>query len=319
MSDQRFGRLMIVGPNKDQMDYNHDCMGQMNQEDLKKYNQLISAAWQWAKDNYTNPYIHGKATFFVASIVIPYIGEAKVLRGERLLATIEKTEPYYDDFLKLSKELEGKNVDEAIKVLKNSGIDDWITKRSDFWDDWINKCFPNKDWNNTIFETLGLDYNTFKKSAPKIEKSMQEMYNTSTDAEKYLPGIINSGSDIPIKIIAKKGANIKSPSAYYLNESEYLWIKSNPSQLESKLGLPLSSVSVEYDVYTITSKVDGNILFESTIASTKQYAKTSLLKDVYTTSGGRRQSLIINNGEVDLWEKSLKSIETIIPNTLPQK
>lgn len=116
---------------------------------------------------------------------------------------------------------------------------------------------------------------------------------------------------------ATNRGNINSPSAYYLSETEYQWIKANPSQLEQKLGLPLSNVNAEYDVFTITSKVNNNPLFESTIASTEQSAK-STSNVVYTTTGGRTQSLIINNGKTNLWEKATTPLEPLNPNSLPQ-
>jgi hypothetical protein len=54
---------------------------------------------------------------------VPVLGEAKALRAEKLLATVEKTELYTEDLVRLSKELEGKNVEEAIAILskENSG------------------------------------------------------------------------------------------------------------------------------------------------------------------------------------------------------
>lgn len=56
-------------------------------------------------------------------MVVPVLGQAKALRAEKLLATVEKTELYTEDLVRLSKELEGKNVEEAITILskENSG------------------------------------------------------------------------------------------------------------------------------------------------------------------------------------------------------
>ncbi len=110
---------------------------------------------------------------------------------------------------------------------------------------------------------------------------------------------------------------LKLPSPYYLSEAEYQWIKANPAQLEQKLGLPLSSVNAEYDVFTITSQANNNKLFQSTVAPTKQFAN-STPSVIYNTTGGRTQSLIINNGDTDFWIKSSSPIETISPNNLPQ-
>ncbi|MDR7212130.1 fibronectin type III domain-containing protein [Flavobacterium piscis] len=122
--DKRASTLMIIGPTEDQLNYNLKCAGpiSMAPEDIEKYNKMIDAAWKWAKANYTNPYVHGKATFFIASIVIPIIGEAKILKTESILSKISKTEPYYDDFVRMSKELSGKNVDEAIEILSKEKV-----------------------------------------------------------------------------------------------------------------------------------------------------------------------------------------------------
>lgn len=206
------------------------------------------------------------------------------------------------------------------------GATNWITQRTSFWDDWINKCFPGKNWSNTTFQTVGKDYNAFKSANVDLDSQMRAMYNTASDADRFLPGVINSGSTNPVKVTASqgekyykivaKGGDINSPSPYYLSEAEYQWIKANPSKLEQKLGLPLSSVSAEYDVFTITSKVNNNPLFQSTVAPTKQFANTTP-NIVYNTSGGRTQSLIINNSDADFWIKSTSPIETISPNSLP--
>ena len=88
-------------------------------------------------------------------------------------------------------------------------------------------------------------------------------------------------------------------------------------QLEEKLGLALSGVSAEYDVFTITSKSNNNKLFQSTVAPTKQFAN-STLSIIYNTTGGKTQTLIINNQKRNLWEKTVISVETIRPNNLPK-
>jgi hypothetical protein len=212
------------------------------------------------------------------------------------------------------------------KLVGVQGSGNWLTQRTSFWDDWINKCFPGKNWSNTTFQTVGKDYNAFKSANTTLDNEMRAMYNSAGDADRFLPGVISSGSTNPIKIVANqgekyykivaKGGNINSPSPYYLSEAEYQWIKVNPSQLEQKLGLPLSSVNAEYDVFTITSKANNNTLFQSTVAPTKQFANATP-NVVYNTAGGRTQSLIINNGDADFWTKSAIPIETISPNSLP--
>lgn len=202
-----------------------------------------------------------------------------------------------------------------------------IAKRSSFWDEWVNKCFPSRNWNATTFNTSGINYSSFKSSNPAIDAEMRTLYNTASDAEKYLPGLVESGSTNPTRVVANegdvyykivpKGGNINTPSPYYLSEAELQMIKLNPALIEQKLGLPLGSTASEYDVFSLTSLSDNNILFASTVAPTRQFANATP-HIVYSTPGGATQSLIINNNNVNLWRKSTSPVETITPNTLPQ-
>ena len=61
----------------------------------------------------------------------------------------------------------GNNGTEAVAVLSlwkkgdeivifAEGID-WVAQRANFWDNWINQCFPNNDWSETSFITEGVD------------------------------------------------------------------------------------------------------------------------------------------------------------------
>jgi hypothetical protein len=213
------------------------------------------------------------------------------------------------------------------KTQAGASAGDLLTQRTSFWEDWITKCFPGRNWENTTFETLGKDYNAFKSANPVLDNEMRAMYSSTTFADRFLPSVVKSGSTNPVKITARqgekfyklvqKGGNINSPSPYYLSELEYNAIKKNPSQLEQKLGLPLSSTSAEYDVFAITSKTNNNQLFQSTVAPTNQFANATP-NLVYETPGGAKQSLIINNGDPDYWDKSINPIETLIPSELPK-
>lgn len=215
---------------------------------------------------------------------------------------------------------------QAVGINKTTQTENWVEKRTNFWNGWIDKCFPNKDWNTTTFSTVGIDYATFKVSNPEIDNQMRALYNTSADADKYLPGIVNSGSSIPLSLKVKqgtkfykivyKGGNINSPSPYYLSEKEYKWIKNHLQFLEQKLGLPLSSVNAQYDVFTLTAKVNC-VAFQSIIAATKQFANATPAV-IYNAPGGKTQSLIINNNNIDFWLKSTTPIESLSPNVLPQ-
>lgn len=204
-----------------------------------------------------------------------------------------------------------------------------LAERSAFWEGIIAKCFPGKNWNLTTFETSGQNYATVLSQSPNqnLISEMRAMYKSTADADRFLPDVINSGSTVPQKItaakdvlfykIVPKGSSLSTFSPYYLSEAEYIWIKTNPLQLEQKLGLPLGSVAVEYDVFTIKSLVAENKLFQSTIAPTKQFANETP-NIIYKTSGGKTQTLIINNSDITKWLKSTSPVETITPNNLPQ-
>jgi len=318
---------------------------------LDNVTDAIGLAYSSVRGNTENVVIYS------AALVTPLVGSYAYKQGTKLVAYYTKkqgaeylveakfTENVVADWVKISNDVpvEPKNFSSALEDLnlpqnKNKftqqGLEravnkagNWITQRTNFWNDWIDKCFPEKNWSNTTFETFGKDYNTFKTANSVIDNEMRAMYNSTSDADNFLPGVVNSGITNPVKItvnqgdkfykIVPKGNNINSPSPYYLSETEYQWIKANPGQLEQKLGLPLSSVNAEYDVFTITSKVNGNVLFQSTIAPTKQFANNTP-SITYNTTGGRTQSLIINNGKSNLWDKSATPIETISPSSLPQ-
>lgn len=204
--------------------------------------------------------------------------------------------------------------------------EDILSQRQDFWTNYKSKYFPDGDWGKTEFVTEGLDYNTFKNSNPAIYNEMAAKYGSSEIAEEYLPGLIESGSSIPTKVILNKGdelykivpsgSDISGLSPYYLSKAELNFVKQNPEKLEQVLGLPLSSCSGKYEVYKIVAKENNLAVFEANIAPTKQYLKSNP-SDFYSTTGGRKQTLLIDNGDTDLWEKSSSAIETIEPTVLP--
>jgi hypothetical protein len=202
-----------------------------------------------------------------------------------------------------------------------------LEKRTAFWQEWVDKCFPNDDWNTTTFITNGKNYDQFKTDNPEVWQAMADMYTDPATATKYLPEVVRSGSTYPMEVtayigqklykIVPQGRDIAGPSPYYVTETQLESIKLHPEELEQKLGLPLSSVSGEYWIYTITSVADDNLFFQSSIASTDQYANATP-EVVYSTPGGAVQSLLINNGDPMKWKKSTTPEEKYIPDTLPK-
>jgi hypothetical protein len=201
-----------------------------------------------------------------------------------------------------------------------------IEERTAYWTNWSTKCFPSNSWDSTIFETDGLNYVLLTIYNPSLVLDMKMMYSKPSDGDKYLPSIINSGSCVPEKKLAAegeilykivpKGNTIQSPSPYYLSEQDFLWVKAHALTLEQSLGLPLSSTTAEYDVFTITSLKDNNVFYQSRIAATDQCAINSTM-EVYRTPGGGVQSLIINNMDTTLWEKSTLPVALLLPLGLP--
>lgn len=202
-----------------------------------------------------------------------------------------------------------------------------LDQRNAFWKEWVDKCFPNEDWSTSTFTTNGVNYDAFKTGNPEVWQAMIDMYQTPEDGEKFLPSVVNSGSTNPIEAhatagmklykIVPAGKDITGPSPYYVTKMQLEWIKLHPDELEQKLGLPLSSVSGEYWIYSITSLVDDNLYFQSTIAPTDQFANATP-SVVYKTPGGATQSLLINNGDPMKWKKADTPDEKYIPDTLPK-
>lgn len=58
------------------------------------------------------------------------------------------------------------------------------------------------------------------------------------------------------------------------------------------------------------------VIFQQNTKLTSQFSN-STPNIIYNTTGGRTQSLIINNGKTNLWLKSTTPIETLTPNSLP--
>ncbi|PWL32585.1 MAG: hypothetical protein DCO96_03310 [Fluviicola sp. XM-24bin1] len=202
-----------------------------------------------------------------------------------------------------------------------------LAQHDSFWIEWRVACsVPTSSWDSTSFTTAGVHYDTFQKYYPRIRTAMIGMYSSPSLGAQYLPDVVESGSTYPVtayadsatnlyKLVAKGGSIINSPSAYYLTKTQLDALKAHPALMEQDLGLPLTSVSGEYWIYTITSLKDSNLFFQSTVAPTVQYG-TRPLHPIYNTPGGATQSLILNNMDTTLWLKST-TYEVFAPTVLP--
>ena len=94
------------------------------------------------------------------------------------------------------------------------------------------------------------------------------------------------------KLVPK--GNGYSQSSFYISNQEYDILK-NSTDIEQKLGLPLNSHAVEYDVFKASAKQDVDV-FESTVANTKQ--------GDYTTTGGAIQTFLLDDSK---WTITLES------------
>ncbi|HEY6160712.1 MAG TPA: hypothetical protein VI112_05800 [Bacteroidia bacterium] len=173
------------------------------------------------------------------------------------------------------------------------------------WLDDLKSLYGNLDYEG--FLTNGIDPNTIPIDL--INDMLNEYSNTLSPQQKQnlLNSLLKSGSDIPVKRILNSGEELykivskgKLPgrSSYYMTKTQFEQLE-NSIDIENKLGLPLGSLSVEYDVYVATAKEQVTI-FESTVAPTIQRG--------YQTSGGATQTLILNT---EKW--TITKLKTIIP------
>ena len=117
------------------------------------------------------------------------------------------------------------------------------------------------------------------------------------DKTRYCNDLIASGSTVPVKHeltagamlikVVPKGQKVSAYTAYFMTMEEFNSLE-NSALIEQKLGLPLTSHSISYDVYTISSTSDA-VVFESTVAPT--------IENGYSTIGGAKQTLVIDRSK----------------------
>jgi len=204
-------------------------------------------------------------------------------------------------------------------------------ERNAFWNRWLTACAPGNtassikaDWSHTTFRTVGVTYEGFQTEDSLDYVAMVNLYDSKESAQKYLPGVILSGSDYPDQATIKKGgyltklvkvgANISGFSVYYITPDELKRLTQHPSRIEQELGLPLTSNAGVYVVYRMYALTD-NVVFQSQVAPTVQYAVPGEV--VYWTCGGATQTLVIDNGNTTRWAKDTIPSDTLRIHVLP--
>ena len=127
--------------------------------------------------------------------------------------------------------------------------------------------------------------------------------------EEILDEVIKTGSTIPAKVfyqqgdelykVVPKGESVGSNSPFWMTLDELNSLKASGG-IEQKLGLPLDSHGVKYDVYKISANQNSNV-YQSIVANT--------IESGYSTSGGATQSLVLKRSN---WSSPSK-VEEIIP------
>lgn len=173
---------------------------------------------------------------------------------------------------------------------------------------WLNDLKSKYDF-NLNFSPQGLEPTTISIALKKeiLNGFSSELPNSLK--ESIFNVLIKSGSTLPLKKTLNVGdelykivpkGNGYTKSSFYISKSEFDVLK-NSSDIEQKLGLPLSSHAVEYDVYKATAKQRLDV-FESTVANTNQGG--------YITTGGARQTFLLDDSK---WTITLET-NTLTPS-----
>jgi len=143
-----------------------------------------------------------------------------------------------------------------------------------------------------------------------VYDDMLNEYPTSLpNREEILDGVIKTGSTTPVKVVYQhgdelykvvpKGESVGPKSPFWMTLDELNSLKTSGG-LEQKLGLPLDSHGVKYDVYKISANLNSNV-YQSTVANT--------IESGYSTAGGATQSLVLKRSN---WSSPSK-VDEIIP------
>ena len=155
--------------------------------------------------------------------------------------------------------------------------------------------------------------------AISCEKSNNKIKEILYSGLSYPIAVNVNAGEVFYKIVPVYFDNSKfaqNQSVFYFDSVEYSHVLNNLGNLESYLGLPLSSVNTHYKVYTITAQQNTTV-YKSYIAPTIQYLKNSP-SVLYRTRGGMVQTLVTNICDTAIWKKLANDSIPITPQTIPK-
>lgn len=199
----------------------------------------------------------------------------------------------------------------------------WDIKRDSVFNKYKSEYFIN--WDKTTFVTQSnIDstsqvyiriFNSLK--AISCEKSNSKIKEILYSGLSYPIAVNVNAGEVFYKIVPVYFDNSKfaqNQSVFYFDSVEYSYALNNLANLESYLGLPLSSVNTHYKVYTITAQQNTTV-YKSYIAPTIQYLKNSP-SVLYRTRGGMVQTLVTNICDAAIWKKVANDSIPITPETV---
>jgi RES domain-containing protein len=307
ITDKRATSLMITGPTKDQLDYNLECGLGVSVEDIKKTNKLITAAWNYVKTKYTNPYVQGKATFFIASLVVPILGEAKVLKAEQVVADVAKTEPYLEDFVSLSKKLEGRTVEEAIVVLEEGEVVSTTTRSivntGDELKIYLNslKNIPKGvTYEGDLIKSISKEFHPDPN--PKLmddwaTNNLEHRFSKKTESGFY-------ASETDAGNIIEMGFDKST------NKADYARFKFENVKIDNMLNLTDDAIRKELGVTEAQIKKlgDNKYMFTSEIATWARTRYKGIIYPGANPNGVYKNVVLFNQSDIDVALKTIKPI-----------
>jgi LysM repeat protein len=161
----------------------------------------------------------------------------------------------------------------------------------------ISRIGPSVADKAADFEALGITQSPL--SLPEGRQLINALEQAGFDRQAAIgraQDLLTTGSTVPIATpidqtdrlfkVVPQGARAPTGSPFYLSESQYRSLLADPANAPGRLGLPASQYANSYDIYVTRPADSGTVVFESTIAPTRQGS--------YLQPGGLRQTLVIN-------------------------